>query len=119
MTNEEELQHKQVQATYLRKLLKRAYEEIAELEQQADPYAELKAAHAAGKRIAVMTIDKSKSAYVYIAKPQWDAPVKDYKIVEDDEVDNLVIHLQKLNQRVEVRFTKCALTGKISAEVVE
>ena len=94
------------------------YDNFEELETPVDPFAGLKAAHAAGKRIAVLSNVRGIKKYKFLEVPQWDGIVKDYKIVEDDEIDKLTIHLQKLNQRVEVRFTKCGLTGNITAEVV-
>lgn len=119
MSNEEQIERKQIQVTSLKQLISGLEQEIWDLQHpQVDPYAELKAAHAAGKRIAIKSICRGESTYILANRPMWDGIVKDYKIVEDDEIDKLTIHLQKLNQRVEVRFTKCGLTGNITAEVV-
>ena len=114
MTTSEELDHKRVQAVYLRKLLENVNEEIAELE-NVDPYAELKAAHAAGKRIACKV---GASEWKIAMEPKWRMNLWQYKIVEDDEEATKYFYF---NDSVphEVRITKCALTGKISAEVVE
>jgi len=118
MNKEEELTHLHTQAIYLRKLLEQVKSEIAELE-KPDEYDELKAAHATGKRIARKHKYMSCQLWVICeVEPAWSYNY-DYKIVEDDEMDNIVIHLQKLNQRVEVRFTKSGLTGEITAEVVK
>jgi len=118
MNKEEELTHLHTQAIYLRKLLENVKSEIAELT-KPDEYAELKAAYAAGKRIARKHKDHSVQFWVIcVEEPAWSYNY-DYKIIEDDEIDNIVIHLQKLNQRVEVRFTKSGLTGETTAEVIK
>lgn len=120
MTKEEEILHAQIHLSWIEK---QQADALANLDRlltfvESDPYAELKAAHAAGKRIAIKSICRGESTYILANRPMWDGFVKDYKIIEDDEIDKLIIHLQKLNQRVEVRFTKCGLTGNITAEVV-
>lgn len=102
MSITEELDHKRVQAAYLRKLLKCVNEEIAELETPFDSYSELKLAHASGKRIAVIN-RRYREEWNICDDPKWYA-FCDYKIVEDDEV------VEK-----EFYFSK----GKISVEVVE
>lgn len=112
MSISEQLDHKRLQAVYLCKLLETVNEEIAELE-QSDPYAELKAAHAAGKRIAV----KGMRSYIFVHRPVWDAPIEHYKIVEDDETYYCQPHSPF--GVLKTTFTKCALTGKVTAEVVE
>lgn len=111
MTKSEELDHKRVQAVYLRKLLECLNEDIAELE-QVDPYAELKTAHAAGKRIAFKNWNNE---WIYWSDQNWSSPAEDYKIAEDDEtfeVNSVIFGKYRT-----VKYTQCALTGNISAEV--
>jgi len=117
MNMSEELDHKRVQAVYLRKLLDLVYEEIAELETPVDPYAALKAAHAAGKRIAIKSICRGESTYVLANRPKWDGIVNDYKIIEDDETATKYFYFNDSVPR-EIKVTKCALTGNVTAEVL-
>ena len=91
-------------------------EEIAELE-NVDPYAELKAAHAAGKRIACKV---GASEWKIAMEPKWRMNPWQYKIVDDDKKQICIVSVFGwFGEDVKTRFTKCALTGKISAEVVE
>jgi len=112
----EQIECKQKYIEYLKQLTSGLEKEISELE-QVDPYAELKAAHAAGKRLAVKAYRYGRPVYEPLANPARDAVVKDYKIVEDDEIDEIRVS-SKFGYQV-IKFTKCALTGKISAEVIE
>ncbi len=115
MSITEELEHKKVQAVYLRKLLENVNEEIAELETPVDPYAEIKAAHAAGKRIAIKTGRGDR--LVLVPNPDWGGILHKYKILDDDEEATKYFYF---NDSVphEVRVTKCALTGNITAVVL-
>lgn len=114
MSITEELEHKKVQAVYLRRLLEHVNAEIKQLEhiEQVDPYAELKAAHAAGKRIAWSRGDRKWEITI---APEWN-PVYQYKIVDDEtfEVNSVIFGKYRT-----VKYTKCALTGKITAQVAE
>jgi len=58
---------------------------VRKLETPVDPYAALKAAHAAGKRIAVLHNVRGIREYKFLEIPQWDGIVKEYKILDDDE----------------------------------
>jgi hypothetical protein len=113
MTTTEELSHKKVQAIYLRKLLENVNEEISALE-NADPYAELKAANAAGKRIAFF--DDRYKEFSIVGDPTFCHAAKKYKIVEDDE--EVIMHVLTGFGDVMTKYTRSALTGKIAAEVV-
>ena len=116
MTTSEELDQKRVQAVYLQKLLNHVNEEIAELETTIDPYAELKDAHAAGKRIAVLNNVRGIKKYKFLEVPQWDGIVKDYKIVDDDITFTGLCSF--FSETIKIKLNKCALTGNITAEVV-
>lgn len=114
MSNEEKAQQKRTYREYLIHLVDELNKEIQDLE-TLDPYAELKAAHTAGKRIACKV---GASEWKIAMEPKWRMNLWQYKIVEDDEEATKYFYF---NDSVphEVRITKCALTGKISAEVVE
>jgi hypothetical protein len=79
-----------------------------------DPYAELKAAHAAGKRIAFFD-DRYKEFFI-ADDPIFCHAAKKYKIVEDDE--EVIMHVLTGFGDVMTKYTRSALTGKIAAEVV-
>jgi len=119
MRTEEELSHKRVQAVYLSNLLKNVNDEISALE-NADPYTELKAAHAAGKRIAAKGIGLSpghfRSNWFFWSGGSNFIADFEYKIVEDDE--ERTIFSTCFGEKITIKATKCALTGKITAEVV-
>lgn len=93
---------------------KQLNEHIAKYETPVDPYAELKEAFAAGKRIAWYP---AIGGLEFLREPAWSVSADRYKIVEDDETDNCEIAMFGLIFRTE--FTKCALTGKITAEVLK
>jgi hypothetical protein len=112
MNEEENLELKKAQLMYLIKSAERISEEIEAL-LRADPHAALKAAHDAGKRIAVASLGLEN--WDITSSPTWLNTVR-YKIVPDDEIDNREIAMFGVFFRAE--FTRCALTGKITAEVV-
>ena len=82
-----------------------------------DPYAELKAAHAAGKRIAFF--DDRYKEFSIADDPIFCHAAKKYKIVDDDITKEFKIHCDKEIGFFKLKATKCGLTGKITAEVVE
>lgn len=91
-------------------------EHIRRYELPEDPYAELKEAFAAGKRIAVRA-KRSTEEWLLSRHPTFSA-YHDWKIVEDDETYTGVYIVQGISSHVKTKYTKCALTGKITAEVV-
>ena len=115
MSITEELEHKKVQAIYLRKLLENVNEEIDELE-NIDPYAELRAAHAAGKRIFFIN---RLNKWVLCERPVFIDPIEKYKIVDDDETYICTYWNYFVKGNIKVKITKCGLTGDVTAEVVE
>ena len=118
MSNEEKIQHKQTYIEYLKQLTSGLEKEIWDLQHlQVDPYAELKSAHASGKRIAVLQNVRGIKEYKFLEVPHWDGIVKHYKVVEGDETD--ISPDVVFGCFVRTKYTKCALTGKITAEVVE
>jgi hypothetical protein len=114
MTKEEELTHLETHAIHLRKVLELTNERIAELTIPVDKFAEQKAAFKAGKRIA-WRFD-GEYFWEITPRPSWDISFE-YKSFDDDEKDNIEIAMFGTFFRAE--FTKCALTGKITAEVVQ
>jgi len=119
MSNEEKIQHKQTYIEYLKQLTSGLEKEIWDLQHlQVDPFAELKAAHAAGKRIAVLYNKKGIKEYNFLKYPQWYGIVKEYKIVGDDETATKYFYFTDSVPH-EVKLSKCALTGRITAEVME
>ena len=120
MSNEEKIQHKQTYVEYLKQLTSGLEKEIWDLQHlQVDPYAELKAAHAAGKRIAIFDRFDNKNEWALQYEDiKWLLSVDQYKIVEDDEEATKYFYFNDSVPHL-VKVTKCALTGKIRAEVVE
>lgn len=111
MTNKEIIEMLLTQKAQIARIMARD-----ELKQPFDPYAELKAAHAAGKRIAFNRSSLSHPAWEIIANPFFNLFHEYYKIVEDDETYYCQPHSPF--GVLKTTFTKCALTGKITAEVV-
>ena len=83
--------------------------------EESDPFAELRAAQVAGKRIAWKTVIDD---WEILQKPMWTTSADRYKIVEDDEEATKYFYFTDSVPH-EVKVTKCALTGKITAEVVK
>lgn len=117
MSNEEKIQHKQTYVEYLKQLTSGLEKEIWDLQHlQVDPYAELKAAHAAGKRIAWYT---GIGDWEILPKPLWTNHQDRYKIVDDDETYICTYWNYFVKGNIKVKITKCGLTGDVTAEVVE
>jgi hypothetical protein len=115
MTKEEELTHLETHAIHLRKILELTNERIAELTNPADIFAKEKAAFKAGKRIA-WRVD-GEYDWEITPRPSWDISFE-YKIVEDDIYYTGHYVVPVIDSTVKTKYTKCALTGKITAEVV-
>lgn len=87
--------------------------QIAEIE-KPDPYAELKAEHAAGKRIACRYINDTDDSWDITFNPTWSKNVE-YKIIEDEyqQLHNVTV----FGQFYDVRLIKDGLTGAITVEL--
>jgi len=112
MSKETQIKALEMVAKYHRIEIEAVQARIKELSIVA-PYAELKAAHAAGKRIAYLAHNNGWR----IIKPDWTLDADEYKIVEDDE-EIYICHIV-FGHKGQTKYSRCALTGKITAEVVE
>lgn len=119
MSRDEELSHIEKHNIYLRKIIEVNNERIAELSVKVDPYQIYRDALANGKRVARKRYDNHIwEIWETCNNPEW-VEWCSYKIVEDDEVIEITISCLFGEKFKPVKFTKCALTGKITAEVIE
>jgi hypothetical protein len=126
MTKEEELLHLETHAIHLCKVLQITNERIEDLtntngtsangSSANEIFAKEKAAFKAGKRIA-WRVDV-ECDWEIISRPNWDKCFQ-YKIVEDDIYYTGYYIVPGIYSSVKTKYTKCALTGKITAEVLQ